>query len=63
MLEYWVWLSEALYPGGQAENEWINYFDSAEEVFGAAKDEISEIEGIMRSELDALCHKKLKNIM
>lgn len=60
MLEHWVWLSEALYPGGQAENEWINYFDSAEEVFGAAKDEISAIEGIMRSELDALCHKKLK---
>lgn len=60
MLEHWVWLSEALYPGGQAENEWINYFGSAEEVFGAAKDEISEIGGLMRSEADALCRKKLK---
>lgn len=60
MLEHWVWLSEALYPGGQAENEWINYFGSAEEVFDAAKEEISEIEGLMRSEIDALCQKKLK---
>lgn len=60
MLEHWIWLSESLYPGGQAENEWSAHFSSAEEVFDADKEEILKIGGIMRSEIDALCRKKLK---
>lgn len=60
MIEHWIWLAEVLYPGGRAENEWMNYFESAEDVFDADKNDLSVLECAMRSEKDALNRKNLK---
>lgn len=61
MQVYWIWMAEAMGPGGRYVRSVLEHFGSAQAVYELANREtLQEIEELGRKEANALCNKSLK---